>query len=205
MREFTARTTALTDRRADELAQSFRRQAMTALLALFAAVPLLLGATLARTVLVPLARLLDATEQVAAGDLAVAVEMTRADEVGRLGRAFDRMTGHLRTSRGEIEALNAGLAGKVREKTAELIVRNEELTRAVAELEATRDALVHSQTMASIGTLAGGVAHEFNNLLGGIIGCAESAAEEETRPPFARRSTSSCARPGARARSPRTS
>ncbi len=33
--------------------------------------------------------------------------------------------------------------------------------------------------MASIGTLAGGVAHEFNNLLGGIIGCAEDARAEQ--------------------------
>jgi two-component system NtrC family sensor kinase len=178
MREFTARAAALTDRRAAELSRSFRREALVALLALFAAVLLLLGAALARTVLAPLGRLLRATERVAGGDLDVAVGMSSRDEVGRLGRAFDRMAARLRESRAEIEALNAGLAGKVRERTAELRERNEELTRAVAELRATRDALVHSETMASVGTLAGGVAHEFNNLLGGIIGCAENVAGE---------------------------
>jgi two-component system NtrC family sensor kinase len=178
MREFTARAAALTDRRAAELSRSFRREALIALLALFAAVLLLLGAALGRTVLAPLGRLLRATERVAGGDLDVAVGMSSRDEVGRLGRAFDRMAARLRESRAEIEALNAGLAGKVRERTVELRERNDELTRTVAELRATRDALVHSETMASVGTLAGGVAHEFNNLLGGIIGCAENAAGE---------------------------
>jgi signal transduction histidine kinase len=32
--------------------------------------------------------------------------------------------------------------------------------------------------MAGIGTLAGGIAHEFNNMLGGISGCAQDALEE---------------------------
>jgi signal transduction histidine kinase len=39
--------------------------------------------------------------------------------------------------------------------------------------------------MASLGTLAGGLAHEFNNLLGGIAGCAESAAAENRDPSVA--------------------
>ena len=38
------------------------------------------------------------------------------------------------------------------------------------DLKKNQDLLVHSQKMESIGTLAGGIAHEFNNILGGIIG-----------------------------------
>ena len=38
------------------------------------------------------------------------------------------------------------------------------------DLKKNQDLLVHSQKMESVGTLAGGIAHEFNNILGGIIG-----------------------------------
>ncbi len=153
-RELGARTRS----RAAALARSFRREAFLGLLAILAAVVLLLGLGQSRMVLVPLGRLLRSTERVAAGDLSAESGISGTDEVGRLGISFDRMTRALRASREEIEELNRSLEARVREKTM---------------------ALVHSQTMATIGTLAGGVAHEFNNLLGGIIGCAEEAAAEK--------------------------
>ncbi len=165
--------------RAGGLAVEFRESAFLGLVLLLLAVAILNGAALARIVLHPVARLLRATERVADGDLTERVGLTTGDELGRLGAAFDRMTGALAASREEIEGLNRTLADKVAEKTRELSLQNRELVATIEELESTRDALVHSQTMASIGTLAGGVAHEFNNLLGGIIGCAEDARAEE--------------------------
>ncbi len=184
-REFHERALAASGRRAAEFGTEFRHRALLGLLLLFAAILALHGAALARTVLSPLSRLLRATDRVAAGDLTASAGFSRADEVGRLGAAFDRMTENLRASRDEVEALNRGLTDRVREQTAELTARNrdleeanERLRRTVDELRETRERLVHSETMASIGRLAGGVAHEFNNLLGGITGCAESAREE---------------------------
>jgi two-component system, NtrC family, sensor kinase len=50
-----------------------------------------------------------------------------------------------------------------------------ERTRALEELDATKDRLVQSAKMAGLGTLAGGVAHEFNNLLGGILASLNNA------------------------------
>ncbi len=43
----------------------------------------------------------------------------------------------------------------------------------ITELKRTQEQLAHSQKMESIGQLAGGIAHEFNNLLSGIMGSAQ--------------------------------
>lgn len=50
--------------------------------------------------------------------------------------------------------------------------RNEEERRKLA------DQLRHAQKMEAVGTLAGGVAHEFNNILGAITGYTELAADD---------------------------
>ena len=51
----------------------------------------------------------------------------------------------------------------------------EGLRRAYRELRATQEQLVQSGKMAAAGRLAGGVAHELNNPLGGILGFAQAA------------------------------
>jgi two-component system NtrC family sensor kinase len=42
-----------------------------------------------------------------------------------------------------------------------------------------RERTLQAEKLSAMGTLAGGIAHEFNNMLGGIRGCAEDALEEE--------------------------
>jgi two-component system NtrC family sensor kinase len=156
--ELTAFLGERSKERSRDLAGRFRSDALLGLLILLGGVLVLLGLTMGILVLNPLSRLSRATERVATGHLGERVGLTSRDEVGRLGAAFDRMTAALAESRREIEELNRTLADKVEEKSR---------------------ALVHAQTMASLGTLAGGVAHEFNNLLGGIQGIAADAIEEE--------------------------
>ncbi|MBU4129008.1 PAS domain-containing protein [bacterium] len=51
----------------------------------------------------------------------------------------------------------------------------EGLRKAYRELRATQEQLVQSGKMAAAGRLAGGVAHELNNPLGGILGFAQAA------------------------------
>ncbi len=65
----------------------------------------------------------------------------------------------LRNAEGEIE----GISGIVRDTTRQRQLEQD---------------LQHAQKMESIGTLAGGIAHEFNNMLGIIIGNAELAADD---------------------------
>jgi len=51
----------------------------------------------------------------------------------------------------------------------------------ISQLKQTEENLRQSQKMESVGTLAGGVAHEFNNILGGIIGYTEIAKEDASK------------------------
>jgi two-component system, cell cycle sensor histidine kinase and response regulator CckA len=53
----------------------------------------------------------------------------------------------------------------------------------VTELRSLEHQLLHAQKFESIGLLAGGVAHDFNNVLGAILGWAELGYEESTSTP----------------------
>jgi nitrogen-specific signal transduction histidine kinase len=55
--------------------------------------------------------------------------------------------------------------------------------RDISERKQMERQLVQAQKMQSVGTLAGGVAHEFNNLLAGVQGYATLALREPHLPP----------------------
>src|SRR3989339_1172 len=69
-----------------------------------------------------------------------------------------------------LEALNRDLEQKVTERTAAL-------RRAMKEKERTQDQLIRSESLAAIGQLVAGTAHELNNPIAGAMSLVESSVE----------------------------
>jgi two-component system NtrC family sensor kinase len=109
----------------------------------------------------PLKMLKSGTERLASGELGYQIDVRSRDEVGELATAFNTMSRRLRDAREEIDAWTQTLEARVEQKTAELNRAHEHMLRV--------------EKMASVGKLAGIVAHEINNPLAGILTYAKLA------------------------------
>jgi len=118
---------------------------------------------MARAVVIPIKRLVRATEKIASGDLSHMVEAKGSDEVAELARSFNHMVVDLRRYHEEVENYSRTLEEKVRERTADL----EETNKTLRETQAQ---LIQASKMAAMGQFGAGVAHELNQPLAGISG-----------------------------------
>jgi signal transduction histidine kinase len=115
----------------------------------------------------PLQEFLGATQQIAAGDFNIEatqhLPLSRRDEIGELAQSFNCMASQLKASFDTLDA-------KVIERTAQLDDK-------IAELIQTRQKLVESEKMASLGGLVAGIAHEINTPIGIGVTAASTLAD----------------------------
>jgi len=79
-----------------------------------------------------------------------------------------------------IKKLNESLELRVEERTLELKKANIDLNQSMETLKSTQSELVHSQKMASLGSLVAGISHEINTPLGIGVTSASGIGEEVT-------------------------
>jgi signal transduction histidine kinase len=137
---------------------SLRRTVLGASAAV-AAVALLLALLVARGITRRLVTLQAAAGALGGGDLAARVEVRGEDELAQVATAFNGMASELQAARGKLEGWNEALQREVEARTRDL-----------REAQAQ---LVEAQKLAALGQLGGGVAHEINNPLTGILGNAQ--------------------------------
>ncbi len=138
-----------------------------------ALVAIIVGVGLARDVARRVRELVTRTERLAQGDFQARLEADGDDELAQLGRSFNRMAGDLGTAADAIRRRNEEISGKNEEISRwnrELEGRVEDKTR---ELRTAEELLLRSRSMAAVGTLGAGIAHEINNPLTGILGAAQ--------------------------------
>lgn len=110
---------------------------------------------LARGITKPILELSHATSLLAQGDLKHTVSVRSKDEIGVLARSFNSMTRDLNNA--------------IVSRDMEILERKRsEEKRRKLEFQMQR-----AQKMEALGTLAGGVAHDLNNILGAVVGYPE--------------------------------
>jgi two-component system NtrC family sensor kinase len=112
------------------------------------------------------AALATGSNQIAAGNLAIRIPDSEADELSELAGSFNKMAVGLDAAR-----------GKITQQTTEIMAWNQTLEKRVedktTELRQAQDLILRSRSLSALGELGAGVAHEINNPLTGVLGIVQ--------------------------------
>jgi two-component system, NtrC family, sensor kinase len=169
------------------IAVRYARQAAWIALAAVALTTLSTYLLFRRLVYTPIERLLGVIARAKAGELDAQAPPRPPDELGRLSQEFNSLLSQVREMTGERERRQAMLSERVREATAQLQQRNEQLAGANLELWRTTRRLTQFERLAAAGQTAAQFAHEVGTplnlischaqLMGGELRGAPAAAE----------------------------
>ena len=125
----------------------------------------------------PIQRLVEAMTRAEKGDLETEVRVKSEDELGKLGRNFNRMLKTIRETHEQniqllrqVNQFNEELTRKIKAATSELAKRNEELRFLNEALFESQRQLGQSEKLAAVGEVTAAMAHQIGTPLNSISG-----------------------------------
>ncbi len=115
----------------------------------------------------PIRKLSDGALSISRGNLNQELSIHTGDEIEELSETFNRMTRELAKNRDRKKKLISQLSRK-----------NVILKKAIATRERLEEELIKTERLRALGEMSGGVAHDFNNVLGAILGRAQLLLEK---------------------------
>ncbi len=135
----------------------------------------------------PIQKIIQAMARAEGGDLEAEASIRSRDELGELGRHFNRMLKTIRETHGQnvqllsrVNQFNEELKRKIEAATSELAKRNEELRLLNEALFESQRQLSQSEKLAALGQVTATLAHQIGTPLNSISGYIQLMLQEET-------------------------
>ncbi|GLQ29872.1 sensor histidine kinase [Litoribrevibacter albus] len=162
------------------------------LTAVFAGIAVFLaGRFVTFTISRPISQIVKSLQRLSEGDRSCDIPYKKLDnEVGQIARAAEVFKESLyqaekgavnEARRKTLEESNQQLEIKVKERTEELAVRNDDLNDALEKLQMAQHELLEREKLAALGALVAGVSHELNTPLGNALTVLTSLGDERKR------------------------